>query len=82
MKNIVKSVLRLAVAGIIFGMANIYSITGMFGRVWLIPVLLFGFLIINVLPLRHPLYILLWVLSVVFPQALSYKILHSGLSTH
>lgn len=50
MNYIVKSVLRLAVAGIIFGMANIYSITGMLGMFWLIPVLLFGFLIINVFP--------------------------------
>lgn len=50
MKSIGKMMLRLMITCMIFGMANIYSLIGMVGKLWLIPVLLFGFFIINIVP--------------------------------
>ena len=50
MKSIGKMMLHLMITCMIFGMANIYSLIGMVGKLWLIPVLLFGFFIINIVP--------------------------------
>lgn len=50
MKNVWKILLRLFTACLIFGMANIYSIVYMMGKIWLIPVFVLCFLIINIIP--------------------------------
>lgn len=50
MKNIGKIVLRIITACLIFAMANIYSITYMVGKLWLILVLLMCFLMTNIVP--------------------------------